>query len=81
MEEVLEHLQALRGDFGRFGDDFEKLGKHLLNCILKYEDAGKDLDKFGARLEHLEPLGESKSMPAKKIESSPAPQEAQREML
>ncbi|MCQ4575308.1 MAG: DNA recombination protein RmuC [Candidatus Brocadiales bacterium] len=81
VEEVLEHLQALRGDFGRFGGDFETLGKHLRNSLQKYEDAGKDLDKFGARLEHLEPLGESKSMPAKKIESPPAPQEAQREML
>lgn len=81
VEDVLKHLQALRGDFGRFGDDFDTLGKHLRNSLQKYEDANKDLDKLGARLEHLETLGESKAAPAKKIETPHTPQEAQGELL
>ncbi len=80
VEEVLKHLQALRGDFGRFGGDFETLGKHLRNSLQKYDDASKDLDKFGSRLERLETLGESKTAPAKKIDT-PQEQEAQGELL
>ncbi|MFQ5956976.1 MAG: DNA recombination protein RmuC [Candidatus Brocadiales bacterium] len=78
VEEVLKHLQALRGDFGKFGDDFETLGKHLRNSLQKYEDASKDLDKFSTRLERIETLGETKSASTKKVD---ALKEAQGELL
>jgi DNA recombination protein RmuC len=74
VEEVLKHLQALRGDFGRFGEDFDTLGKHLRNGLQKYDDAGKDLDKFSARLERIETLGESRPSSTKKIDIPQTPQ-------
>ncbi|MFQ5862500.1 MAG: DNA recombination protein RmuC [Candidatus Brocadiales bacterium] len=76
--EVLKHLQALRSDFGRFGDDFETLGRHLKNSLQKYEDASTDLDKFSTRLERLETLDETTPTSTKKIDT---PQEAERELL
>ncbi len=80
VEEVLKHLQALRGDFGKFGEDFETLGKHLKNCLRRYEDASKDLDRFSTRLERIETLGETKSATVKKVEAPHASQGAQGEL-
>ena len=81
VEEVLKHLQTLRRDFGKFGDDYETLGKHLRNSLQKYDDASKDLDRFSTRLEQLETLGETQSASTKKIEAPHTSQEVQREVL
>jgi DNA recombination protein RmuC len=53
-QEMIQHLKRLQGDFQRFRDDFEVLGKHLGNTRGKYEDAAKRLDRFGEKLLSVE---------------------------
>jgi len=40
---ILENLMRLKGDFARFRDDFEVLGKHISSAKAKYEDSEKKL--------------------------------------
>jgi DNA recombination protein RmuC len=47
---IIDQLARLRGDFGRFKDDFSLLGKHLSNSRAKYEDAERRLERFGDKL-------------------------------
>lgn len=47
---ILEQLGRLRGDFGRFKDDFSTLGKHLSSARSKYEDTEKRLVRFEDKL-------------------------------
>lgn len=47
---ILTQLARLRGDFGRFRDDFTLLGKHLTNTKTKYDDAEKRLNRFDEKL-------------------------------
>ncbi len=49
-QEMIQHLKRLEGDFQRFREDFEVLGKHLGNTRGKYEDAAKRLERFGEKL-------------------------------
>ncbi|MEO5656192.1 MAG: DNA recombination protein RmuC, partial [Nitrospiria bacterium] len=53
-QDMMQHLKRLHGDFQRFRDDFEVLGKHLGNTRGKYEDAAKRLDRFGEKLASVE---------------------------
>lgn len=48
--EIVSHLARLRGDFGKFKEDFLLLGKHLSNSRIKYEDAEKRLVRFDDKL-------------------------------
>jgi DNA recombination protein RmuC len=54
--EIIQHLKRLEGDFQRFRDDFDVLGKHLGNTRGKYEDAAKRLDRFGEKLLSVEEM-------------------------
>ncbi|HHT9119098.1 MAG TPA: DNA recombination protein RmuC [Candidatus Hypogeohydataceae bacterium YC41] len=56
-EEVIEGLQSLKIDFGKFRDDFETLGKHLRNSVQRHDDARKDLERFSNCLDRIESLG------------------------
>jgi DNA recombination protein RmuC len=47
---IIEQLARLRGDFGRFKDDFSLLGKHLGNSRAKFEDAERRLGRFEDKL-------------------------------
>ena len=49
-QEIIQHLGRLQGDFSRFREDFEILGKHLNNTRNRYEEASKRLDRFGEKL-------------------------------
>lgn len=53
-QEMIQHLKRLQGDFQRFRDDFDVLGKHLGNTRGKYEDAAKRLERFGEKLQSVE---------------------------
>lgn len=59
-KEIQEALVRLKGDFQKFGDDFEVLGSHLTNAGNKFEDSKRRLEKFGQKLERIEMLGEKK---------------------
>jgi DNA recombination protein RmuC len=67
-QEMIQHLKRLQGDFQRFRDDFEVLGKHLGNTRGKYEDAAKRLDRFGEKLASVDETGAHAP-----IETSPTP--------
>lgn len=49
-KEIHQRLQRLGGDFNKFKEDFDVLGKHLSNTRGKYEEATKKLDRLGDRL-------------------------------
>jgi DNA recombination protein RmuC len=68
-QEMIQHLKRLQGDFQRFRDDFDVLGKHLGNTRGKYEDAAKRLERFGEKLASVE---ESAAPPP--IDTASAPQ-------
>ncbi|MHB8482802.1 MAG: DNA recombination protein RmuC [Nitrospiria bacterium] len=53
-KEILDYLSRLKGDFIKFKEEFEILGKHLNNSRLKYEDAVRKLDRFYSKLEEIE---------------------------
>lgn len=59
-KEIQEALVRLKGDFQKFGDDFEVLGSHLTNAGNKFEDSQRRLEKLGQKLERIEMLGEKK---------------------
>ena len=49
--EVMGYVADLQRDFGRFSDDFDKIGTHLGHAQSKYHEAGKRLDRFETKLE------------------------------
>jgi DNA recombination protein RmuC len=49
--EVMAYVAQLQGDFGRFRDDFQIVGKHLGNAQSKFAEAEKRLDRFDTKLE------------------------------
>lgn len=50
---ILKHIDGLGVDFGKFTDDFNKLGVHLGNAKNKYDDAEKRADRFKEKLSNL----------------------------
>lgn len=53
-KEILETLVRLKGDFGKFNEDFEVLGAHITNAGNKYGDSQRRLEKLGQKLENIE---------------------------
>lgn len=49
-EVLMQHIARLKGDFARFGEEFDTLGKHLTSAKNKYDDSAKRLEKFGDKL-------------------------------
>lgn len=49
-EEIIQQLARLKGDFTRFNEEFEILGKHITNIKNKYDDSSKRLGNFGEKL-------------------------------
>jgi hypothetical protein len=41
------------GDFKKFQEEFELVGKHLINTKVRYDEANKQLLKFGDKLQSL----------------------------
>lgn len=48
---VMDYCADLLGDYDRFREDFDLVGKHLSNAQSKYAAAEKRLDKFETKLE------------------------------
>lgn len=63
-KEIQQALVRLKGDFGRFGEDFAVLGSHITNAGHKYEESQRRLEKVGQKLENIELIGEK---PSKKL--------------
>jgi len=49
-KEILQYLGRLNGDFSKFKDEFELLGKHLGHAQSTYQNADKRLDQFAQKL-------------------------------
>jgi DNA recombination protein RmuC len=60
---ILRSLTRLQGDLGRFRDDFEKIGTHLVNAKGRYEEAEKRLIKFADKLEGLSGAEQAPKLP------------------
>jgi DNA recombination protein RmuC len=52
-QEILRSLARLSGDFRKFQEEFELVGKHLTNTKMRYDESDKRLSKFGDKLQSL----------------------------
>ncbi len=52
-QEILTSLARLSGDFRKFQEEYELVGKHLTNTKMRYDEADKRLAKFGDKLGSL----------------------------
>ncbi len=68
-QDILKNLARLSGDFRKFQDEFQLVGKHLTNTKMRYDEADKRLEKFGDKLQSLsggeppEVIEETKKLP------------------
>ena len=62
-KEIIENLSRLRGDFEKFYENFELVGKHLNNARMNFESAEKRLEKFGEKLGQVEQPDEPLRLP------------------
>jgi DNA recombination protein RmuC len=51
---IMENLSRLQGDFRRFRDEFDVLGRHIGNTRTKYEEVEKRLGRFQDKLVAVE---------------------------
>lgn len=49
-KEILQYLSRLDGDFAKFKDEFQLIGKHLGHAQSSFQSAEKRLDQFGQKL-------------------------------
>ena len=51
---ILKNLSMLSNEINKFREDFELLGKHVVNAHSKYEDSQKRLDRFSDKLTNIQ---------------------------
>lgn len=56
-KQMLNDLQRIDGDLGKFREEYSVLGKHLKNAQGSYEESTKKLDKFHGRFEKITESG------------------------
>jgi DNA recombination protein RmuC len=65
--EVMAYCAQLQGDFERFRDDFDLVGKHLGHAQSKFAESERRLTRFEAKLEQatdeIEPAEEARELP------------------
>jgi DNA recombination protein RmuC len=49
-KEIIRYIGRLQGDFTRFRDEFDLLGKHLGHAQSSYQNADRRLEQFGQKL-------------------------------
>jgi DNA recombination protein RmuC len=52
--EIQTHLVSLAKDLKGFQDDFQVVGRHIINAMNKFEEARRRLDKFSFKFEQVE---------------------------
>ena len=60
IREVLGNLKALSKEFGKFSEDFRKMGTHLKNADKCFENADKRLARFTDRLDTISSVEDQK---------------------
>ena len=73
-KEIQQALVRLKGDFSRFGDDFDILGSHLTHANQKFDESKRRIEKIGQKLEAVELLGDNKEKKALNAPGSAEPQ-------
>jgi DNA recombination protein RmuC len=64
-KEIIRYIGRLQGDFSRFRDEFELVGKHLGHAQSSYQSADKRIEQFGQKLLSAEVApGEPVAIPA-----------------
>jgi len=53
-KEILKNLSMLSNEINKFRDDFDLLGKHIVNVHTKYDDSQKKLDRFSDKLLNIQ---------------------------
>lgn len=53
-KQILQSLTRLKGDFGKFHEEFDVLGSHLTNARNKYDQSEKFLLRISDKLEQIE---------------------------
>ncbi|MBU1044103.1 MAG: DNA recombination protein RmuC [Candidatus Omnitrophica bacterium] len=48
--QIIQYLERLKGDMDRFKQDFEVLGRHIVNLKNKYDEADKKINTFEGKL-------------------------------
>lgn len=68
-QDIYQSLSRLQGDLGRFRNDFQALGTHLVHAKTKYDEGEKRLLKFSDRLEQVS-AGRPAELPSAKSEGN-----------
>ncbi len=63
--QMIQDLQRIEGDLGKFKADYDVLGKHLKNAGNTYDEGSKRLDKFQQRYSVLTEMGDKMALPEK----------------
>jgi DNA recombination protein RmuC len=71
--EIIDQLNRLQLELGKFSEDFHTIGRHLINAQTKYTDAEKRLTRFEEKLlaagDHPVPPSDSLPQPLKEVSS------------
>lgn len=62
--EVINQLERVRGEFGRFAESFRLIGGHLDNARAKFEEARGRLEKLDQKLSQIDGVIASSGVPA-----------------
>lgn len=57
-KQIINDLQRVEGDLGKFREDYAVLGKHLKNAQGAYEESNRRLDKFQTKVEKITEVSE-----------------------
>ena len=49
-KEIIQYLSRLQGDFARFKEEFDLVGKHLGHAQSSFQNAERRLEQFGQKL-------------------------------
>lgn len=60
-QEIIKNLNRLTGDINRFHEEFDILGRHIVNIKNKYDEAAKRVLNFESKLISICQLGKDKS--------------------
>lgn len=63
-EEIIRRLSRVEGDFVKFKEDFDVVGKHISNAKNKFDETERRLVRLGDKLSSVGELSESPSKPS-----------------
>lgn len=55
---IMDALVRLKGDFAKFGEDYDVLGSHLTNASNKFDESKRRMERIGQKIENIELLRE-----------------------